>query len=80
MHLWFSPADRGDAEGRAGRAAAPGVGRGDAEPPPSRQWAPAGGKSGNLTLLFPRGAQSSSSVVTTVDSVHPHTDNSPQFN
>lgn len=37
MHLWFSPADGGDAEGRAGRAAASGVGRGDAEPPPSRR-------------------------------------------
>lgn len=51
MHLPFSLADGRDAVGRAGQAAAPDVGRGqqrrrgDAEPPPSRQWAPARGKS-----------------------------------
>lgn len=51
MHLSFSLADRGDAVGRAGQAAAPDVGpgerrrHGDAEPPPSRQRAPAAGKS-----------------------------------
>lgn len=51
MHLSFNRADRRDAAGRAGQAAAPDVGRGerrrrgDAEPPPSRHWAPAGGES-----------------------------------
>lgn len=67
----------------AGPAATPGAGRGSrggAGDPAELPVGAGGGKRGASGAVLPRGAQTSSSIVRTVDSIQPHTDNFPRFN
>lgn len=84
VHPSFNLADGRTAAGRvgvapAGQAAAAGGGRGERQCR-GGAGAPAGGKGWAPGAALPCGAQPSSPVVRTVDSIQTHTNNFPQFN